>query len=131
MVELCCRLEESARRPITNPFKPLCDIAFAVYRVLTTNPVDLNTVNTDENSNKMNSENANSQNAENLLEAVAHSKNYCGIFVTADCVLESGSYTIVPLSLSDTSIQNVNFPFQIKSALIHIHLMHSYVVCLI
>ncbi len=80
---MCCRLEES-KRTNDNTFGQLCDIAFAVYRVLPTSPTDPNTENT----------------AENLLEAVAHSSTYCYIFVTADCILEKGSYSIVPLSFN-------------------------------
>ncbi len=75
------RLEESARIDPGFPYGPQWDIAFAVYR-----------------NDPEQTENRNGKNPVNLLEAVAHSRTDIDAFMTVDCILEKGSYTIVALS---------------------------------
>ena len=71
-------MEESARSDENNPYGPQWDIAFAVYR------------NEADDSGK----------SRNLLVPVAHSKPMIYNNVTTDCILEKGSYSIVPLSFN-------------------------------
>ncbi len=73
----------SERITVENPFCPMWETAFAVYRVQPMDPVNPDT---------------DPEHAGTLLQSVSHSRSDNQPVATADCILEKGRYSIVLLS---------------------------------